>query len=266
MAGDDQLAQAARPNMMRIRSMRSLSIRLPSCHAEREHQCSQLITAPLRDHILNQEVEYGYDVLDEQMQRRTQVSSDNRHRCQSEADAIHQQLPEKLQKAVVLAKQKGASSWLTTLLLTEHGFTLHKTAFHDALALRYGWLPNNMPSTCDCGKHFTVEHALSCAKGGFPSIRHNEVRDITATLLTEVCHDVCVEPDLQPVTTDQLNGASANRQDGARLDISANGVWGGRFEKTYFDVRVLNPLAPTNSRHGSAGMYRAHEREKKRVP
>ena len=116
--------------------------------------------------------------------------------------------------------------------------------FHDALALRYGWLPNNMPSTCDCGKHFTMEHALSCAKGGFPSIRYDEVRDITATLLTEVCHDVYVEPDLQPVTTDQLNGASANRQGGARLDISANGVWDGRFKKTYFDVRVLNPLLP----------------------
>ena len=69
--------------------------------------------------------------------------------------------------------------------------------------------------------------------------------------------------DLQPVTADQLNGSSANRQVGARFDISANGVWGGRFEKTYFDVRVLNPLAPTNSRLGSAGMYRAHEQEKK---
>ena len=81
---------------------------------------------------------------------------------------------------------------------------------------------------------------------GFPSIRHNEIRDITATLLTEVCKDVCVEPDLQPVMPDQLRGASANRRDGARLDISANGVWGGRFEKTYFDVRGLNPIAPTN--------------------
>ena len=62
--------------------------------------------------------------------------------------------------------------------------------------------------------------------------------------------------ELQPVTAD---GASANRQDGARLDISANGVWGGRFEKTYFDARVLNP---TNLKHGPLGMYRA---EKKRT-
>ena len=47
-----------------------------------------------------------------------------------------------------------------------------------------------------CGSKFSIEHALSCPKGGFPSIRHNEVRDLTATLLTDVCHDVKVEPDL----------------------------------------------------------------------
>jgi len=105
----------------------------------------------------------------------------------------------------------------TVLPLTEHGFILHKSAFHDALALRYGWTPSRLPSKCECGNSFNVEHALSCAKGGFPSLRHNEIRDITASLLTEVCCEVCVEPELQPVTTDQLNGASANSQDGARL-------------------------------------------------
>ena len=44
-----------------------------------------------------------------------------------------------------------------------------------------------------------VEHALSCPKSGFPSIRHNEVRDLTATLLSEVCHNVSFEPGLQPL-------------------------------------------------------------------
>ena len=85
-----------------------------------------------------------------------------------------------------------------------------------------------------------MEHALSCAKGGFPTIRHNEMQDFTASLLTEICDKVCVEPQLQPVTSDQLNGASANRQNGARLDVSANGVWGGRFQKTYLDVHVTH--------------------------
>ena len=36
------------------------------------------------------------------------------------------------------------------------------------------------------------------------NVRHNEIRDITANLLTEVCHDVQVEPDLQEVTSEVL--------------------------------------------------------------
>ena len=159
---------------------------------------------------------------------------------------------------------KGASTWLTVLPLTVHGFTLHKSAFHDALVLRYGWTPSRLPSKCECGNSFNVEHALSCAMGGFLSLRHNEIRDITASLLTEVCSEVCVEPDLQSVTPDQLYGASANSQDGARLDVSANGVWGGRFQKT-FDIRVFNPLAPSNRNQAPAAVYRKHELEKKRA-
>ena len=110
-----------------------------------------------------------------------------------------------------------------------------------------------------------MEHALSCAKGGFPTIRHNEIRDLTTSLLTEVCTEVCVEPDLQPVTPDQLNGASASSQDGARLDVSANGVWGGRYQKTYFDVRVFNPLASSNQNQQPSAVFRKHELEKKRA-
>ena len=141
-------------------------------------------------------------------------------------------------------------------------FSLHRAAFHDAMALRYGWPPSNLPSKCDCGNHFTVEHALSCTKGGFPSIRHNEILDLTANLLTEVCSEVCIEPNLQPTTSDQLSGATVNSQDGARLDVSVNGVWGGRFEKTFFDVRVFNPYAPSNKNQTPSACHRKHEKEK----
>ena len=110
-----------------------------------------------------------------------------------------------------------------------------------------------------------MEHALSCARGAFPSIRHNEIRDLTANLLTEVCNDVRIEPDLQPVLSDQLSGATANSQDGARLDLSANGVWGGRYEKTFFDVRVFNPHAPSSKNLTPPACYRKHEKEKKRA-
>ena len=79
-----------------------------------------------------------------------------------------------------------------------------------------------------------------------------------ANLLSEVCNDVCIEADLQPINGEQLTG---NVEDGARLDIAANGFWGGWFERTYIDVRVFNPHAPFN-RHSNC--YRKHELEKKR--
>ena len=65
-----------------------------------------------------------------------------------------------------------------------------------------------------------------------PTIRHNEIRDVVANILSEMCADVNVEPEL-PLT--------GNEQDGKRLDIKARGFWGGRFEETFFDVGVFNP-------------------------
>ena len=242
-----------------------LGIRIPSSAAEREILSSQQITSTLKDHILSQDNDYGYVIIHNQLQEKSKIRQENRKREQDEADRIYALLPDGLQKAVALSREKGASTWLTALPLTEHGFTLHKSAFHDALALRYGWVPARLPTKCGCGKNFSVEHALSCAKGGFPTIRHNEIRDITASLLTEVCNEVCIEPELQPVVPNQLSGGSANRENGARLDVSANGVWGGRHQKTYFDVRVFNPLAPSNRNQAPAAVFRKHELEKKRA-
>ena len=123
-------------------------------------------------------------------------------------------LSSSLHRSVLLSGESGSSSWLTALPLSEHAFALHKGAFRDALCLRYGWLPPLLPSSCVCGKQFTVEQTLGCPCGGFPSIRHNELRDITAELLTEVCHSVGVEPILQPLTGEQFSYRSANVEDG----------------------------------------------------
>ena len=78
---------------------------------------------------------------------------------------------------------------------------------------KYGQVEN----ACKCGTQFTVDHAMTCHLGGFPTIQHNEIRDITATLLTEVCHNVATEPPLQPLTGETLTARSANTNDNARL-------------------------------------------------
>ena len=110
-----------------------------------------------------------------------------------------------------------------------------------------------------------MEHALSCTHGGFPSIRHNELRDITAELMTEVCHNVGIEPTLQPITDERLVHRTANRQDGARLDVAADSFWGNDRQRAFFDVRVFNPHAPSYQTTPLAQCYRKNEQEKKRA-
>ena len=87
-------------------------------------------------------------------------------------------------------------------------------------------------------------------------------RDLTANLLTEVCHAVSTEPDLQPLSTETFRSNSTNTQDGARLDIAVNGFWGGGHERTLCDMRVFNPHAPSNSKCPLPNTHKKHEREK----
>ena len=169
-----------------------------------------------------------------------------------------------LQFAVDLASVKGASSWLAALPLQECGFTLHKSTFQDSLALHYGWSPFRALSLCACGSFFSIEHVLSCPKSGLPSLKHNNIRDLTASLLTEVYSQVIVEPELQPVSNpDEYPLATLNTQDGARLDIAMNGFWGGQSEKCFVDVGVFNPYAASNKCSSLSAAYKKHENIKR---
>ena len=114
-------------------------------------------------------------------------------------------------------------------------------------------------------KKFSVEHALSCPRGGFPTLRHNDIRDFTADLLTHVCSNVVIEPELQPLTGESLSGGSANIEDGARLDVAVDGFWGAKRQRTFLDVRVFNPFAPSNRKSSLLTTYNNHEREKRRA-
>ena len=121
-----------------------------------------------------------------------------------------------------MAREKGASSWLCALTLQEHGFALHKSAFSDALALRYGWSPTNLPTSCSCGKGLFVEHAMSFPRGDFPTLRHK--RSHCSTFDGDLFQ--CV--GLQDLDGEVLSGASALRSDGARVGIAVDDFWGDR--------------------------------------
>ena len=242
-----------------------LGIVIPTSRSSQEYSASVSISAPLSHLIISQQSDYTFEVIEAQIHAKQAVQRERLKDCNTSASQIKSRLCDSLKHAIDLAQEKGASAWLTSLPLKEHGFTLHKAAFRDALALRYGWLPSKCPTSCACGTLFSVEHSLSCPKGGFPSIRHNEVRDTIGGWLSEVCNDVCIEPTLQPITGEALRGATAISEDGARLDIAANGFWGGRFERAYFDVRIFNPHAPSNRQQSLASTYKKHERMKIRA-
>ena len=84
------------------------------------------------------------------------------------------------------------------------------------------------------------------------------MRDLTANLLSEVCNNVVIEPHLQPLSGETLQYKTANRDDNTRLDIAADGFWGGRFERSYFYVRNFNTLKSTL--HSA---YQHHDKEKR---
>ena len=86
----------------------------------------------------------------------------------------------------------------------------------------------------DCG--------FTCPWGGYPSARHNEVRDGLAEAIRSVVHDVEIEPTLLPYEGKDLVGRTANKSQAAPVDICAYGFW-TRQQDAFFDVRVTNPKA-----------------------
>ncbi len=171
----------------------------------------------------------------------------------------------KLKRQLDLLSEKGASSWLTSLPLKECGYLLNKQEFQDAISLRYNLSLStaNRSGYCVCGQPNDINHSLICKIGGYVSLRHNTVRDTVAELLSTVCKDVETEPNLLPVPNSLQLPHGTNRQDGARLDVSARSFWSA-LDRAFVDVRVLHPQAQSNSSKGIAQMYKSHEISKKR--
>ena len=243
-----------------------LGLTNPTSESAHAFEASKRITAPLVALIVAQDLQQGEqrnDIRNDIQKEKNAMKKRRREQQAQQAQHILEQLNPHLQRSVELAQEKGSSAWLTVLPVTEHGFFLHKGEFRDALCLRYGWNLSNTPPSCSCGTSFSVDHAMTCHMGGIPTIRHNEIRDITATLLTEICHNVATEPLLQPLTNESFTHRSADTDPNARLNIRARGFW-STGQDAFFDVRVFHPNAPSNCSMTTTAAYRKHESMKKR--
>ena len=124
-----------------------------------------------------------YEVFEDQCRLLDSYLRKKRSDSMTELQAVRDQLDVDKVRLLDVAGERGASVWLSALPLSHHGFDLHKSSFRDAVCIRYGWQPNDLPSSCVCGLAFSIDHALSCPMGGFPTLRHNELWDLTASLL-----------------------------------------------------------------------------------
>ena len=91
-------------------------------------------------------------------------------------------------------------------------------------------------------------------------MRHNNLRDLNAEMQKEVCRDVVIEPQLLPLENEDIQGTHGDR---SAPDISSRGLW-STFERSFFDVRVLHPNAPSYQTIDMDKLYKRHEQEKMR--
>ena len=229
--------------------MGGLGMTNPSESTESEYSASIRMSAPLVDKIMAQ----FHGTPDDAEVRRLlyAVRKEKDVDLKGKLEELKVSLPVRTQRAVDLACEKGASSWLTAIPLKDLNFDLSKREFRDALSLRYDWPIPDSPSVCVCGCSFTVDHAIICQRGGLIIQRHNEIRDL-------VCYDVAIEPTLQPLSGEDLN-RGANKAPDARLDVHCRGFW-ERQRAAFFDIRVCHPNADSYKELSP----KLHEDEKKR--
>ena len=100
----------------------------------------------------------------------------------------------------------------------------------------------DLPTTCPWGSRFSIQHCMSSKKGGFIYIRQNYLRDLTANILSEVCKDIEIKPELTTLMGKELGRRTANTTNDTRLDIRLRKIW-QRGQQTFLDLRVFDPNA-----------------------
>ena len=172
-----------------------------------EYEYSLMLSKDLSTRIMKQEIQLSSETDVQNIKRKIKNQKQKKH--QAKLENIRSYLTEEQIRLNNLNQEHGSSSWLTTLPLSEEGYDLTKQLFWDLIRIRYGWTLTKLPAYCECGEKLDLQHALLCKKWEFVSLQYNFVRNITSSLLSEVCKDVRVEPQLQLLTGETFAPSTA---------------------------------------------------------
>ena len=84
-----------------------------------------------------------------------------------------------------------------------------------------------------------IQHNMSCKKGVFVTISRNNLRDLTAKILSEVCNNTKNEAKLVPLSGEDLSNWTTNRFNQVRR-YTSTGFWEGR-QQAFFDLKGSKP-------------------------
>ena len=237
----------------------------PTTTGSRLHACSKDVTSVLTDALMPDSASFGlaeYMAHARAARRNMQTA-----RMGDEAKALQEYLRDKSHAEVRRAERgKECGAWLTTTPLRLNGTALTAEQFRDAMRIRYGLTPTDMPARCDgCGAMFTVEHALGCKVGGQVGARHNDLKHEWISLCTQALGKASVSDEPLIKTSQDVRNAGARGGEVAadlRGDISVHGFW-KRGSSCIFDVRVTDTDQPSQRGTPPTKVLEKHEREKK---
>ena len=160
-----------------------LGIQNPTLTADREYATSVDVTRDLTDMIIAQDMDLKKLDQNKMTEKINSLKREKEEALKLEAREIAQALDESMRRSFESTQEKGASSWLSALPLRRMGFVLNKQEFCDAIALRYGWSIPGIPKFCACGAENSIDHTLTCKRGGYVIMRHNALRDLEGNLM-----------------------------------------------------------------------------------
>ena len=129
--------------------------------------------------------------------------------------------------------------------------------------MQYGWLLSNVPTTWAYYSKYDFQDNMTCKKGRLVSLGHNDIRDLTAKILREICNDIKLETNLIPLTGERLQYRSAITGNESRLDIRFQSFW-VRGQEVFLDMWIFDPNANRYLNITLPRCQEINEREKKR--
>ena len=133
----------------------------PCIEATLEYSVSRKVTTLLVEQIQEQIHELPDDSGVHELKQMARIEKNDTLNVM--AKSVIDSAPPKMKRMIELASEKGASSWLTVVPVSEMDLNLNKREFRDALNLRYDWPFKDNQTRCACGDLFNIDHA----RGGF---------------------------------------------------------------------------------------------------